>query len=486
MQVVRSVSDWSHGVLTEHSIQNAYIQLINEALHYIYIENQFFISSTRTGDVVSNLIAKALLERIIRAAKEGRKFKVVVVIPEIPGFAGDIKSESSIKTVMGAQYRTINRGGHSIYEGIRKAGYEPMDYIRFYHLRTYDRINAPKGYIDAIENRSGVKFVEAQVALAKQWVAGDTITVQKEIVLGVPVERDIFVIDDDKLKPKPVTVKASIPPDGEAALQAVQMFQRGSYALQSNKTVSDNVAQHRLAANSSLLNEPWLGTEQEELDSYVSELIYIHSKVMVVDDRRVIMGSANLNDRSQKGNGDSEIALVVEDDDMIESYMDGQPYRASRFAATFRRQIYKEHLGLIPPQNANDPQSEVTKAMRPSPTPNDDTTGSHQDRLVADPLSHATDSLWTTTARQNREIYTEVFHTLPTNLVQNWKTYTNYRSKGKTNHVIEGIPLDRVKNRLSGVHGALVEMPLDFVIEERELVTGPQWTDLDPVLPIYI
>jgi len=26
---------------------------------------------------------------------------------------------------MGAQYRTINRGGHSIYEGIRKAGYDP-------------------------------------------------------------------------------------------------------------------------------------------------------------------------------------------------------------------------------------------------------------------------------------------------------------------------------------------------------------------------
>ena len=51
--------------------------------------------------------------------------QVVVVIPEVPGFAGDIKSESSLKTIMGAQYRTINRAGHSIYEGIRKAGHEP-------------------------------------------------------------------------------------------------------------------------------------------------------------------------------------------------------------------------------------------------------------------------------------------------------------------------------------------------------------------------
>lgn len=57
----------------------------------------------------------------------------------------------------------------------------------------------------------------------------------------------------------------------------------------------------------------------------MSELIYIHSKLMIVDDRRVIMGSANINDRSQKGDGDSEIAMVVEDMDMIETTMDGKP-----------------------------------------------------------------------------------------------------------------------------------------------------------------
>ena len=51
--------------------------------------------------------------------------QVVVVIPEVPGFAGNIKDASSVQTIMAAQYRTINRGGHSIYEEIRKAGYEP-------------------------------------------------------------------------------------------------------------------------------------------------------------------------------------------------------------------------------------------------------------------------------------------------------------------------------------------------------------------------
>lgn len=45
------------------------------------------------------------------------------------------------------------------------------------------------------------------------------------------------------------------------------------------------------------------------------------------------MGSANLNDRSQIGDHDSEIALVVEDGDQLEAAMDGKkvsaPFSAS-------------------------------------------------------------------------------------------------------------------------------------------------------------
>jgi phospholipase D1/2 len=48
-----------------------------------------------------------------------------VVIPELPAFAGDVKSESSLKTIMAAQYRTINRGGKSIFEELRRARLNP-------------------------------------------------------------------------------------------------------------------------------------------------------------------------------------------------------------------------------------------------------------------------------------------------------------------------------------------------------------------------
>ncbi len=54
---------------------------------------------------------------------------------------------------------------------------------------------------------------------------------------------------------------------------------------------------------------------------------------MIVDDKRVICGSANINDRSLCGNRDSEIAICVEDDDKKQTYQ-------------FRKNLFMEHFGL--------------------------------------------------------------------------------------------------------------------------------------------
>ena len=42
---------------------------------------------------------------------------------------------------------------------------------------------------------------------------------------------------------------------------------------------------------------------------------------MIVDDRLAIIGSANINERSQRGDRDSEIAAVIRDTDMIDWYV---------------------------------------------------------------------------------------------------------------------------------------------------------------------
>jgi len=489
VQAVRSVSDWSNGVLTEHSIQNAYCQLIMEANHFIYIENQFFISSTQQkDDPVKNQIAAALVDRILLAARNNQKFKVVIVIPEVPGFAGPVKDETSIRTIMAAQYRTMNRGGHSIYEEISKAGYEPMDYIRFYHLRTYDRINAPyESFMKVIEERSGIKFHQAMTALARLWVGRDEeANAPKETTVVLPTGKLVDQPSASGQQPELKTETYELPQSYEEAQEIVDQWHRAAVSLRTGGDISDNVVQHVMEDRTNLNEEEWLGTPEEEKAAYVSDLLYIHSKVMIVDDRRVVMGSANINDRSMKGNGDSEIALVIEDEDMIEATMDGKPYMAARFAATFRRKLYREHLGLMPPQYCSGKDEQVTSFMRPAPHPNDDETDEGEDKIVADPLADLTMSLWNETARRNRAIFAEIFRTVPTNSVKNWDQYAQYVPKVMPGHVVPEVSLEHVKDRLSRVRGALVECPIDFLIDQKDFVEGIDWIGLNPTLPIYI
>ena len=48
-----------------------------------------------------------------------------------------------------------------------------------------------------------------------------------------------------------------------------------------------------------------LRTSQKMMGVPMTEIIYVHSKLMMVDDNRAIIGSANINDRSLLGSRDS-------------------------------------------------------------------------------------------------------------------------------------------------------------------------------------
>lgn len=85
-------------------------------------------------------------------------------------------------------------------------------------------------------------------------------------------------------------------------------------------------------------------------------------KVCIVDDRLAIIGSANINERSQRGDRDSEIAAVIRDTDMIDGYdfpthasplsdvinrtMAGKPFKVGRFAHSLRMRLMREHVGV--------------------------------------------------------------------------------------------------------------------------------------------
>lgn len=73
----------------------------------------------------------------------------------------------------------------------------------------------------------------------------------------------------------------------------------------------------------------------------VSELIYVHSKLMIVDDEHVIIGSANINDRSQVGNRDSEVCLRFSGGQRVPSTLGGRPFQAQKFAKSLRIRLMK-------------------------------------------------------------------------------------------------------------------------------------------------
>ncbi|KAJ5116472.1 hypothetical protein N7456_000820 [Penicillium angulare] len=149
VQILRSSSMWSTGTpdVTEHSIMNAYVKLIEESEHFVYIENQFFISTCEIdGRKIENLIGDSLVERIVRAAKKGEAWRAVIVIPLMPGFQNTVDSEggTSVRLIMQCQYRSICRGETSIFGRLRALGIDPEDYIQFYSLRTWGKIGPQK------------------------------------------------------------------------------------------------------------------------------------------------------------------------------------------------------------------------------------------------------------------------------------------------------------------------------------------------------
>ncbi|XP_026062471.1 phospholipase D1a [Carassius auratus] len=315
VQVLRSAADWSAGIKHhEESIHNAYIQVIAKSKHFIYIENQFFISCADNKHVY-NKIGDAIIERIIRAHKEKKPFRVYVVTPLLPGFEGDISTGggSALQAVMHFNYRTMNRGEYSIIAQLKKEMDDQwMNYISICGLRTHAELEG------------------------------------------------------------------------------------------------------RL----------------------VTELIYVHSKLLIADDNTVIIGSANINDRSMLGKRDSEVAVIFEDSETTPSVMDGQKYKAGRFALQLRLECFKTILGAF-----DDPTIDVS-----------------------DPISNAFyKDVWMSISGRNATIYDKVFRCLPSGLVRNKQELMSFQFKPGLDKEDPVKALELLKK----IRGFLVQFPLEFLCEEN-------------------
>lgn len=411
-QIVRSSADWSSGILKDHSIQNAYAEVIRNAEHYVYIENQFFITATGEEQApIHNTIGKAMVDAVVRAGKEGRKFRIIVIIPAIPGFAGDLRDNaaSGTRAIMDYQYKSICRGEHSIFEQVKAQGVDPTQHIFFFNLRSYDRLNKTHAICEA-EKKTGISYQQVQRAEAEEIMAE-----------GVHGHEDDSSGDDDKSSRFHLGRKKDKKPEErpvaeqEAAKDATQAKEIFEKAKPDEKVISAaTVAHHAMSGQGSLQDEPWDNHEdpESEIRNWIQEELYVHAKLLIADDRVVICGSSNLNDRSQLGDHDSELSIVMEDTKRIPSTMDGKPFEVGYHAATLRRFLWREHMGLLPPQDL-DAKDDIN-AQPPSVNPENDIFDKDESyKFVEDPMSDELWSMWTGNADKNTILFRHLFHADP-------------------------------------------------------------------------
>ncbi|KAL3471818.1 hypothetical protein BJX99DRAFT_250113 [Aspergillus californicus] len=462
-QIIRSSGDWSSGILTEHSIQNAYKEVISKAEHFVYIENQFFITATGEEQTpILNTIGRSIVDACVRAGKEGRKFRVIIVIPAIPGFAGDLRSNAATGTraIMDYQYKSINRGEHSIFGQISAQGVDPTNHIFAFNLRAYDRINKTPA-LEEIENEAGVTFHDIQRGVAE--------TLASEAVHpAVGDEGDKNEADYQNEKEK------------EERIARLQKYEERNKEHSNSRTTDnkDSVSHTTMLNGGKLSDEVWEGDPEAEKENFVQEELYVHGKVCIVDDRLFICGSANINDRSQLGYHDSELAIVVEDQDFIDSTMEGKPYRAARLAATLRRQLWREHLGLLPAQEYD--ASTHPNSQPPTVCMNEILEGPEND-FVTDPMNDDLWNTWTQQATTNTEVYRQLFRTDPDDNIKTFEEYDQYRAKDgyKLGHLYDPYMLVReVREKLDKIKGHLVWMPLDFLRDAEMAEPGLQVNQL--------
>ena len=174
----------------------------------------------------------------------------------------------------------------------------------------------------------------------------------------------------------------------------------------------------------------------------MTELIYVHSKLMIIDDKTVIVGSANINDRSMIGTRDSEVDVIITDESFDDGKMNGQIYPCGHFAGQLRKYLFREHLGLL---DSGDCGIDIT-----DPT-----------------MESFYKDVWQQTSQQNSTLFEEIFRCIPSNSIKtlaDFKKYNQGPALCRTN-------LREALKKLKEIDGFLVDYPLEFL--SNEILTPP-------------
>lgn len=178
-------------------------------------------------------------------------------------------------------------------ELIAKEGFNPHDYISFFNLRSFGRIPLTQQIINQ-EQSSGIDTVKADIALALDLNGLESFGKQDVSVSSSPMgdPMDSITYDPAHLKAnrKQTTTTNGLSemfdwsektkPDGKQQKlnEILTKFENAVQPAGAGK-VSETVSQHAMMTGTNVFDEGWDGNEQEAVKNFVSEELYIHTKV---------------------------------------------------------------------------------------------------------------------------------------------------------------------------------------------------------------
>lgn len=235
----RLVLNRKKGRIVEHSITQAYIQMIRNAQNFLYVENQYFMGSAYewgedSQTLCNHTIPAEIVARIVTKIKAGERFTAYIVIPMWP--EGDPTS-APMQAILHWQKRTIEMMYREVGRALRENSVPP-------HL-------------------------------------GDK-----------PTDWLLFLCPG----------KRELPGD-----------------------------------HLDILEPPPAGSLAETFRSTLRQMIYVHSKMIIIDDAYIIVGSANINERSMSGTRDTEMAVGC----WQPAFPHFNPYGEVHM---FRMSLWAEHL----------------------------------------------------------------------------------------------------------------------------------------------
>lgn len=144
------------------------------------------------------------------------------------------------------------------------------------------------------------------------------------------------------------------------AVQEILFWQKSTIEMMYKRIKAAIDASGRITTPTDYLNVYCLGKRESQIPEDLADpnpendaevklrqtrrfMVYVHSKMMIVDDDFIVIGSANINDRSMDGTRDSEIAVGCSQPSHINN---GQsPPRGQVHG--FRMSLWAEHTGVV-------------------------------------------------------------------------------------------------------------------------------------------